>query len=115
MCSERELRKELDKVPARPYKPVANLKELHKLFHAASKIDEGVPYSFTSLSTREDILKFVKAIDKPTNLQQALSLVDTIQDEIIDSNFPEGSGLVLKLLQKIYVSHYPPDKVKHNV
>lgn len=115
MCSERELGKELDKIPASPYKPVADLRRLHELFHAATEIDEGIPHSFTSLSTEKDILEFVKALDKPTSLQQALSLVDTIQDEIIDSNFPEGSGLVLKLLLKIYISHYPPDKVKHNV
>jgi hypothetical protein len=115
MCSENELRKQLDKIPPRPYKPVADLKEIHRLFHEATKTDEGVPYSFDALSTRENILAFVGTLNKNTNLQQALELINTIQDEMVDSFYPEGSNLVLQLLHQIYISHNPPEKINHQL
>lgn len=112
MSSRTELEQQLDKLPPRPYKPTAGLRELHRLFHQAAEIDEGVPPSVHSLDTDEEILVFVESI-KPTNLAQALEMVGEIEREATSSHDP-GSALVLKLALRIYLDHNPPDKVDHS-
>jgi len=114
MSSKLELERKLDEIPITPYKPVADLREAHRLLHKSAEINENVQYFFTSRTSLEEIRIFAESI-KPTNLQKALELVDLIQDEMIDSGYPEGSGLVLKLLRRIYRDHYPPEKINHNL
>jgi len=112
MCSKNELERELNKLPPSPYKPTADLREVHRLFHMTSVIDEGVPHS-VKIETREDARGFAESV-KPTNLSQALQLTDNLCREVFENGVPEGSGLVLKLGLKIYTDHYPPERVDHS-
>lgn len=112
MSSEQRVKEKLDLLPVDlPYEIIANLRRLHSLFHEASNIDEAVPYSVTSV---EDFAAAVQNLT-PTKLQQALELVEEIQEKVIGTNNQGWSMPVLELLQNIYMMHFPPEKIDHRI
>lgn len=114
MSSKKELERELDKIPPKPYKPTADLRRLHWLFHEAGKTNEEVPYSLAQFSTGREIAEFAGSI-KPTHLAQALQLIGEIERGVVNSGSPENSGLVLTLTLQIYRDHYPRGKINHRL
>ena len=112
MSSRKELEEQLDKLPPKPYKQTADLRELHRLFHKAAEVDKLVPHTVYSLDTPEEMLAFAKSI-KPSNLARALGLVDEIERDTMASYHP-SSDLVLKLALRIYLDHNPPDNTDHS-
>ena len=113
MSSRKELEQELDKLPPKPYKLTADLREMHRLFHEASKIDEGIPCLIQHLETEEKMIEFVDSI-KSTNLGKALELTDDIAHDVFENGCPEGSTSVLKLNLRIYSEHNPPSDINHH-
>lgn len=112
MSSELRVKEKLDQLPVDlPYEVIANLRSFHSLFHEASNIDEGVSRSVTSV---EDLAAAVQNFT-PTKLQQALELVEEIQEKVIGTNNQSWSMPVLELLQNIYMMHFPPEKIDHEI
>jgi hypothetical protein len=112
MCSKKELEQELDKLPPTPYKPTADLREVHRLFHEAAEINASGFHLIHNFESKADISSFADSI-KPTSLGLALQLTDNIRREVFESGVPDGSDLVLILDLRIYLEHNPPNKVQH--
>lgn len=99
----------LDSLPPRPYKPTADLRELHRLFHEAAKIDEGVLRSPVSI---EEVMEMVNS--NPTSRKQAIQLTEEINAFAEDRIMDGGMGKVLEILYRTYTRHNPPEKIDHS-